>query len=175
MGNINVTKFSERKDMLCCWNTSETETPAWHPIGSGVETSDIALELETNTIVDILGETTTTMGKPKLTQEFDGLFIKGSDPISQKLYNLWLAEDWGNLSGMDFLVIYGFAGTKDSEMDAVRYPSSAIVFSQLGGETFNTFTFTVTFGGTKVTGTAAIASGVITFTETSNRAKVVGH
>ena len=57
--------------LIAYFNTGENETPKWSPIGKRVEDSSTEYDWQTETKVDIFGNTYTNGKKPTITQSFD--------------------------------------------------------------------------------------------------------
>lgn len=158
-----------RELMILYLNTGTSSTPVWSPLGKRVEDSSAELDWSDETIQDILGDTYTTLKKPVITQSFDPYRLDAGDAAIQKIWQLAVEEhDAQALANMDVLLVHFYAGTAATPF-AERYPSSAIKPTGLGGEGGGSMEMPidVTFGGTRVVGTASKnASGVVTFTPT---------
>ena len=158
-----------RELMILYLNTGTSSTPVWSPLGKRVEDSSAELDWSDETIQDILGDTYTTLKKPVITQSFDPYRLDAGDAAIQKIWQLAVEDhDAQALANMDVLLVHFYAGTANTPF-AERYPSSAIKPTGLGGEGGGSMEMPidVTFGGTRVVGTASKnASGVVTFTPT---------
>lgn len=157
----------KRELLLAYLNTGTTSTPVWSPIGKRVSDSSEELDWGQETIQDILGNTYTTMKKPVVTQSFDPWNITSDDAAAVKLWNMAIKDqDASTLGAQDMLIVHCYAGTADSAMFAERYAACAIQVTGLGGEGGGQMSMpiTVTYGGARTVGTAAIAAGVCTFT-----------
>ena len=147
-------------------NTGTSSAPAWSAIGKRVEESSMEYDWGDESKTDIFGDTYTTMKKPTITQTFDPCELDAGDTAQAKIWNMAVKEqDVAALTSQDLLVVHCYAGTKDTAMFAERYSACAIKPSGLGGGANVGMPIDVTFGGTRTTGTAAIAAGVVTFTE----------
>ena len=159
-----------RELMILYLNTGTTAQPVWSPLGKRVEDSSAELDWSDETIQDILGDTYTTLKKPVITQSFDPYRLDAGDAAIQKIWQLAVEEhDAQALANMDVLLVHFYAGTAATPF-AERYPSSAIKPTGLGGEGGGSMEMPidVTFGGTRVVGTASKnSSGVVTFTPTA--------
>lgn len=159
-----------RELMILYLNTGTSSTPVWSPLGKRVEDSSAELDWSDETIQDILGDTYTTLKKPVITQSFDPYRLDAGDAAIQKIWQLAVEEhDAQALANMDVLLVHFYAGTAATPF-AERYPSSAIKPTGLGGEGGGSMEMPidVTFGGTRVVGTASKnSSGVVTFTPTA--------
>ena len=85
-----------------------------------------------------------------------------------KLWNVAIKDqDAQALANQDMLLVHFYAGTASTPF-AERYPNCMVEITGLGGEGGGNLgmPITVTFGGTRVTGTASrdASTGVVTFT-----------
>ena len=156
-----------RELMILYLNTGTSSTPVWSPLGKRVEDSSAELDWSDETIQDILGDTYTTLKKPVMTQSFDPYRLDSGDAAIEKIWQLAVeSHDAQALANMDVLLVHFYAGTAATPF-AERYPASAIKPTGLGGEGGGSMEMPidVTFGGTRVVGTASKGTGgVITFT-----------
>lgn len=161
----------KRELLILCLNTGTNADPAWSPIGSRVTDSSEEIDWSKETKTDVLGKTRTTMKKPIITQSFDPLPLDAGDAATVKLWNLAIKDqDYVSLANQDTLIVHRYAGTADSAMFAERYDGTAIEATGLGGEGGGNISMpiTVTPGGTRTIGTAAIDSdGSFIFTAAS--------
>ena len=81
-----------REMLIAYLNTGESGTPTWSPIGKRVEDSSIEFDWQTETKVDIFGDTYTTGKKATKTQTFDPCELDGADKAQQKIWNLAIKE-----------------------------------------------------------------------------------
>lgn len=167
--NFNTTSGETiaRELMILYLNTGTTAQPVWSPLGKRVEDSSAELDWSDETIQDILGDTYTTLKKPVITQSFDPYRLDSGDAAIEKIWQLAVeSHDAQALANMDVLLVHFYAGTAATPF-AERYPASAIKPTGLGGEGGGSMEMPidVTFGGTRVVGTASKnSSGVVTFT-----------
>ena len=166
--NTDAGKTIAREMLICYLNTGTAQSPVWSPLGKRVEDSSTELDWESETIRDILGATYGTLKKPKITQTFEPCHLDGGDVAQVKLWNLAVKDqDAQALAAQDMLVVHFYAGTASSPF-AERYVSCMIEITGLGGEGGSNvgMPITVTFGGTRTTGTATrdASTGVVTFT-----------
>lgn len=156
-----------REMMVLYLNTGDTASPKWSPIGYRIEESDVEYDWQRESKKDIMGQTYSTMKKPIKTQNFtEWPFRKGDDAL-EKLWKLAVKdEDAQALCALDLLTVHNYAGTKDAAAFAVRESESSIEMTRNGGSGGGSLTgdFTVTFGGKRTTGTAAISGSGVTFT-----------
>ena len=154
-----------RKMYVLYLNTGTTSTPVWSPVGKRVEDSSAEYDWGEESKVDIFGETYTTFKAPVITQSFDPCELDAGDAAQVKIWNQAIKEqDISKMVNNDMLLVHLYAGTADSAMFAERYSACAVKPSSIGGSSTVDMPIDVTFGGTRTQGTAAIASGVVTFT-----------
>lgn len=159
----------DRELLVAYLNTGTAATPSWSAFGKRVSDSSIEFDWQEDTATDILGNTYTSMKKPQVTQVFDPYDLDSGDTALVKIWNLAVKDqDYAALSNMDVLVVHLYAGTADTAMVAERYKSCAIRPTGLGGEGGGNVSMpiSVTYGGERVLGTAAISAGVVTFSST---------
>lgn len=154
----------DRKLQVLYLNTAgaSATTPTWKPIGKRVEDSSAEYDWQKETVKDILGATYTTLKQPIITQAFDPVKLDAGDDASTLIWEKAIRDqDAKALANLDMLIVHTYAGGF-----AERYSSCAVDVTSLGGEGGGDISmpFEVTFGGDRVLGTAAVASGVLTFT-----------
>lgn len=158
----------KRELLVAYLNTSATSTPVWSPLGKRVTDSEQSFDWSEDSSQDILGNNWTTMKKPTITQDFDPYDLDGGDVAAVRIWNLAIKDqDYTALSAQDMLIVHLYAGTADSAMFAERYEACSVRPSSLGGEGGGNLgmPLSVTYGGKRTTGTAAVSSaGVVTFT-----------
>ena len=158
----------KRELLVAYLNTSATSTPVWSPLGKRVSDSEESFDWSEDSSQDILGNNWNTMKKPVITQDFDPYDLDGGDVAAVKIWNLAVKDqNYPALSAQDMLIVHLYAGTADSAMFAERYEACSIRPSSLGGEGGGNLgmPLSVTYGGKRTTGTAAVSSaGVVTFT-----------
>lgn len=167
--NFNTTadQTIARELLMLFLNTGTAAEPTWAPIGKRVEDSSMELDWQRESKNDIMGNTFTTMKKPIITQSFDPWELTNGDVAQSKIWKAaFVDQDPQVLCSMDLLLVHGYAGTAKSAMFAERNPASSIEPTGLGGAGGGNIgmPITVTFGGERVTGTAAIDNGAVTFT-----------
>lgn len=154
-----------RKLLMLFLNTGTTSAPVWSIIGKRVEDSSAEYDWSKESKQDILGNTYTTLGAPVITQSFDPCNLDAGEAALTALWELGVKEqDAAALANQDMLMVHCYVGTADTAMFAERYSGCAIEITGLGGSTTVDMPFTVTFGGERTIGTAAIENGVCTFT-----------
>ena len=155
-----------REMLIAYLNTGESGAPTWAPIGKRVEDSSIEFDWQTETKVDIFGDTYTTGKKATKTQTFDPCELDGADEAQQKIWNLAIKENNVNaLLNQDMLIVHLYAGTANTAVFAERYSACSVLPTGLGGEGGGSIgmPIEVTYGGTHTTGTASISGGTVTF------------
>lgn len=152
--------------LIACLNTGEFANPTWSPVGKRVEDSSIEFDWQTETKVDIFGNTYTNGKKATKTQTFDPCELDGSDAAQVKIWNLAIKDnDVNALLNQDMLIVHAYAGTEKTAVFAERYSACSVLPSSEGGEGGGSvgMPIDVTYGGTRTTGTASISGGTITF------------
>lgn len=165
--NTPTGETQARELLVAYLNTGTTSTPVWSPLGLRVEDSSMEFDWSDESAQDILGNTHTTMKKPTITQSFEPYPLDSADVAIAKIYETAVMNQNAQaLANMDVLVVHWGAGTAATPF-AERYPQSAIKPTSLGGEGGGNLSmpFDITYGGTRVTGTASKGTGgAVTFT-----------
>jgi hypothetical protein len=161
----------QREMLLILLNVNTYASPTWAALGSTVTESSASYDWGEETSQDILGVTRTTLKKPTVTQDFDGVRLYEGDAAYEKIWVQGIQnQDPAALSNLDLLVIHLYAGVSATPF-AERYPSSAIHPNSIGGDGggFIEMPFSATYGGVRETGTVAKDSetGAYTFTRDS--------
>ena len=165
--NTTAGQTIAREMLIAYLNTGTSSTPTWSAVGKRVGDSSMEMDWSEEQLQDILGSTYTTMKKPIITQTFEPCDLDSGDAALVKIWNVAVKDhDVAALCAQDMLIVHLYAGTASTAMFAERYSSCAIKPSSLGGEGggFIGMPLDVTYGGTRTIGTAAISSGVVTFT-----------
>lgn len=164
--NTTAGQVVDRKLLILYLNTGTSEAPVWKPIGKRVEDSSMEFDWGEESKTDIFGDTYTTMKQPIVTQTFEPCELDAGDVAQLKIWNQAIkSRDVAAMTNNDVLVVHAYAGTANTAVFAERYPSSAVKPSSLGGSSNVGMPIDVTYGGTRQTGTAAVANGVVTFNE----------
>ena len=164
--NTTAGQTVAREMLIAYLNTGESGTPTWSPIGKRVEDSSIEFDWQTETKVDIFGDTYTTGKKATRTQTFEPCELDGADAAQQKIWNLAIKDNNVQaLLNQDMLIVHLYAGTENTAVFAERYSACSVLPSSLGGEGGGSvgMPIDVTYGGTRTTGTASISNGTVTF------------
>lgn len=156
-----------REKLVAYMNTGTGELPVWSPVGIRVPDSSMENDWQRDTSKDIMGNSYSNMKKPIVTQTFDPWPITKGDSAVEKIWNMAVKDqDAEALAAVDMLIVHLYAGTADTAMFAERYSACAIEVTGLGGEGGGNLSMpvSVTYGGTRTTGTAKVAEGAVTFT-----------
>lgn len=168
--NTTADQSIARELLLLYLNTGTKEAPTWSPIGKRVEDSSMEYDWQRESKKDILGNTFISMKKPIITQTFDPWDLTSGDAAQEKVWKTAVQDqDAQAMCNMDVLVVHAYAGTANTAMFAERNDASSIEVTGLGGAGGGNIgmPITVTFGGTRTVGTAAIADDTVTFTKTT--------
>ena len=108
------------------------------------------------------------MKKPTVKQTFDPCDLDSDDAAQVRIWNLAVKDqDYNALAAQDMLLVHFYAGTAATPF-AERYASCMIEATGLGGKGGGNLgmPLTITFGGTRTTGTASkdATTGEVTFT-----------
>lgn len=147
-------------------------TPVWDLVGYKLEAGDMSIDYETDeTKKDILGNTFVELAGPNRSFDLSDWNLVQGSKLQVDCMNALRYEKEGGMayleSGGDFCVVHHYAGSS-SAMLAERWKGCSMKPGRLGGDGGANLTtdITVTMGGDKEIGTAAIAAGVMTFTKT---------
>lgn len=165
--NTKENQTVDRDLLILCLNTGTSEAPVWSPVGKRVNDSSMEYDWSEETSTDILGDTYTTLNKPKVTQSFDPWTLDAGDKAQVKVWNDAIHDqDTNAMANNDMLVLHLYAGTADTAVFAERYAACAVKPNSLGGAGGGKLgmPINVSFGGTRTTGTAGVKDGTITFT-----------
>lgn len=165
--NTEAGTTIERERLVCYMNTGTDQAAVWTALGKRVPDSSEAYDWQEETAMDILGDTRTTLHKPNISQTFDPVKLDSEDSPAVKVWNIAIKDrNAKGLVNFDLLIVHLYAGTANTAMFAERYDSCAVFPTGIGGSGGGDIQMPieVRFGGTRTTGTAAIASGVVTFT-----------
>ena len=169
--NTNSGQTIAREMLVVYLNTGTSAAPVWSAVGKRVEDSSTEIDWDTETVRDILGAVYSTMKKPTIKQTFEPCNLDAGDAAQVKLWNVAIKDqDAQALANQDMLLVHFYAGTASTPF-AERYPNCMVEVTGLGGEGGSNIgmPITVTFGGTRVKGTASrdASTGVVTFTADS--------
>ena len=165
--NTTENQTVDRDLLILCLNTGTSEAPVWSPVGKRVSDSSMEYDWSEETNTDILGDTYTTLSKPKVSQAFEPWTLDAGDKAQVKVWNDSIRnQDTNAMACNDMLVLHLYAGTVDTAIFAERYASCTVKPNSLGGAGGGKLgmPINVSFGGTRTTGTASIKDGAFTFT-----------
>lgn len=166
--NTTPGQTIKRELLIAYLNTSATTTPVWSPLGKRVTDSSMEYDWGEENSQDILGNNWSNMKKPTITQDFDPYDLDAGDAAAVKIHDLAVKEqDYTALSAQDMLIVHLYEGTADTAVFAERYSACSVRATSLGGEGGGNLgmPISVTYGGTRTKGTAAIGTGgTVTFT-----------
>lgn len=153
--------------LIACLNVGTHDEPEWAPIGIRVTSSTAEYDWQKETSQDILGNAYSNMKKPIITQGFDPWPLSNGDKAQLQIWKDGIVnQDAPAMSNKDMLRIHKYSGEVNSAVFAERYESCAIEINSLGGEGGGNLSMpiTVTYGGTRTTGTVNTADGAFVFT-----------
>ena len=165
--NTKENQTVDRELLILCLNTGSAEAPVWSPVGKRVNESSMEYDWSEETSTDILGDTYTSMSKPKITQTFDPWQLDSGDKAQLRIWNDSIRNhDTNAMANNDMLVLHCYAGVADTAVFAERYAACAVKPTSLGGTGGGKLgmPISVTFGGTRTVGTAGVKDGAVTFT-----------
>lgn len=158
-----------REQLIAYINVDEYESPDWAPIGRRVESSEIELDWDKNTIKDIMGESYTTGKKPTMTQTFDELPLDAGDRAGVYIWNLAIYEQNAQaLMSQDMMIVHQYVDVNGESLGswAERYSSCAVTPTSIGGEGGGHIAMPVEveYGGMRTRGSAKKDGGKVAFT-----------
>lgn len=165
--NTKENQTIDRDLLILYLNTGEADAPVWSPVGKHVDDSSMEFDWSDESKTDILGDTYTTMSKPKITQSFDPWEMDSGDKAQMKIWNAAIRDqDTNALTNMDMLVAHLYAGTANTAVFAERYTACGVKPNSLGGAGGGKLgmAIDVTYGGARTVGTVALKDGTVTFT-----------
>ena len=159
-----------REMLIACLNTGTKEAPVWSIVGKRVTSSSTELDWQRESSTDIIGETTSKMSKPVVTQSFDPWPLANGDDAQRFVWERGIRDqDAQALANVDMLIVHKYAGTANTAVFAERYESCSIEINSYGGDGGGNIAMpiTVTFGGTRTVGAASVTGGNFVFTADS--------
>lgn len=166
--NTPAGQDPDRESLVAFLNVaSSSGTPEWSPLGDGVTDSSMEYDWQKESSKDIRGVTRTTVRKPIITEDFNTSRLDSGSKAISKLWNLSVKEqNPAALANQDMLVVHAYAGTEKTAAFAERYSSCTVLPTRVGGEGGGAvdMDISVTFGGTRTIGSAAIDGDTVTFT-----------
>lgn len=167
--NTNAGQTIARELLIAYINTAGSAgSPKWSPLGKRVEDSSQEWDWGEETILDVLGNSYTTMKKPTISQSFDPLPLDAGDEASKYIWGLAVYEQNAQaLANQDMLIVHLYAdasGTVSGSF-AERYDACAVRVTGLGGEGGGNIDMPieVTYGGVRTVGSASNDGGTVTF------------
>lgn len=177
--NMVNTGDAAKREALSLWyndrasGTGTLASPVWELVGYKLESADMNIDYETDeTKKDILGNTFVNLNGPKRSFDLSSWNLIQGSKLQVDVMNALRYEANGGMSylenGGDFCLVHHYAGIAGSAMLAERWKACGMKPGRLGGDGGANLTtdITVTMGGDKEIGTAAISSGTMTFTKT---------
>lgn len=171
--NFNIVTAGEgasasREMMITYLNAGTADAPVWSPMGAKVNDSSIEYDWGVETSTDILGNTYATAKTATMTQNFSGSEIIAGNDVMNRLTDLAIVKKSAALLvNQDCLIVHVYLKNNSDEAFAERYPASSVIPTSLGGAGGGSLVtdISVTYGGSREVGTAAVANGVVTFTK----------
>ncbi len=160
--NANIA----RSKLIALINIGENASPDWQPLGVRVEDSSMSMDWQRESKKDILDNTYSTMKDPITTQNFEPWPLANGDKAQAYIWNRAIRDhDAQKLASQDMLIVHEYAGTADTAVFAERYEACAVEVTSLGGAGGANIgmSTTVTYGGKRTVGTAAVSNGTVTF------------
>lgn len=164
--NVGSNVKAARKLLRTYVDVSDSETPEWYLVGSGIEDSSIELNPDTETITDILGVTTTTVNKWEAAQSFDPFTVKGGSKLAFKLHQMWQDKTPEKLSQFDVLLVYKYIGDDSAGYEAELQQNCTINITSIGGSAYVDMPIEITYSNDIKRGTVKFTNNVPAFTET---------
>lgn len=166
--NTNPGQTVDRALMILYLNVGTAEAPDWAQVGKRVEESSAEYDWGEESKTDIFGDTYTSMKKPVITQSFDPCELDSGDKAQMKIWNAAIKDhNTAALTNMDMLIVHLYATAENDTAFAERYKACCVKPTSLGGSGGGSLgmPIDVTYGGSRITGTATVANGAVTFTE----------
>lgn len=161
--NVEKGVKAARRLLMTFVDVSDSETPEWELVGSGVEDSAVELNPNTETVTDILGVTETSVTKWEPKQNLDPNTVKGGSKLNFKLHSIWQNKTPELLSKFNVLIVYAYIGEKTA-LEAEMQKNCTINITSIGGSAHVDMPIEIMYSNDSTKGTVAIANGVPTFT-----------
>lgn len=140
-----------------------TGTPAWYLIGKDIEDMSTELNPDTESVKNILDETSFRHNGYEVSTEADPFYADPSDPLYPKLRDI----AFGRLKGDECKTTVLEVIVEDTEAAShLAYTEECyVVPSSIGGDTSGVnIPFTINYSGNRTKGTVTITNKVPTFT-----------
>ncbi len=165
--NTKEGQTVDRALLILYLNVKTADEPEWAQVGKRVEESSAEYDWGEESKTDIFGNTYTSLKKPVITQSFDPCELDSGDKAQMKIWNAAIKDhDTAALTNMDMMIVHLYAGASEDDAFAERYTACCVKPTGLGGSGGGNLgmPIDVTYGGNRVTGTAKVADGNVTFT-----------
>lgn len=165
--NVGKDVKAQRKLLKTYVDISDTGTPEWFLVGSGVEESTIELNPNVETVTDVLGITTTNVTKWEASQSFSPFTIKGGSKLAFKLHKIWMDKKPELLSKFNVLICYNYVGNDSDGYDAEMQKNCTINITSIGGSAYVDMPISITYSNDTEVGTVKFTDNAPTFTPNS--------
>ena len=163
--NVGSGVKAARKLLMTFVDVGDSSTPEWELVGRGVEESAIETNPNTETTTDVCGITETSVTKWEPNQSFDPNTVKGGSKLNFKLHRIWQNKTPELLSQFNVLIVYAYInGGTTGTFEAELQKNCTINITSIGGSAYVDMPIEISYSNDVTKGTAAIASGVPTFT-----------
>ena len=140
---------------------SDTEDMNFVVLGKGVEDSSLEFDMDVNTVHDILGNTTTTVGAFTTTQSFDPCYAEKGSELHRKMLQYLSEKNYAKFSQFDVIVVKTFWVHNVGTEQAPNYYAVAELHrncdvhpTSLGGQDYVNMPLSVTLSDDKIMGWA---------------------
>ncbi len=89
MAATYATGKAQRKTLMFFFKVPGGSSPAYEIIGKGIEEAGISQSANVETVVDILGNTETTLDQYEKTTELDPIYVTGDSKFSFSGWTKW--------------------------------------------------------------------------------------
>lgn len=165
--NLNDNQKAERKLLVTAVNVGTGETEDWEIIGAGVEESAIELNMNSESITDILGVTETSITKSEPKQTFEPYTIRGGSKLAFILDDIITRNALSELSAFKVLIAKGYIG-EGSAYKAEVHKNCTITVTSYGGSAYVDMPIEISFSNDKEHGTVDKISKGLKFTKTAS-------
>lgn len=162
--NVGSNVKAARKLLRTYVDVSDSETPEWEVVGTGIEDSSIELSPDTETVTDILGVTTTTVNKWEASQSFDPFTVRGGSKLAFKLHQIWQDKTPEKLSQFKVLIVYKYIGDSSAGYEAELQKNCTINMTSIGGSSYVDMPIEITYSNDVERGTVTFSGDKPSFT-----------